>query len=337
MVERGTRSPRTSRPGISRRAPPRAIPTATRCTTPGRATTSCASSRPTAAGRRSWDGAPLIIGDYLLEGGENSWFYAVELNRDYDARGRVTVDPRIALTVPGFDDRLLRDLPDEDVSIESSVAYRDGTAYFANSGGLVQGWDISGVLRGGTRAERVFRFWTGDDTDASIVIDDEGYLYVGSELQRFSDRARRVGQLMKLDPSNPEDPLVWSIPIEEQHNGLGGVWATPAIYGDMLYEATNHGDLLGVHRMTGEVLWRRHLPAPTWSSPVAIDDVLLQGDCNGVLHAYDISRPEARPKEMWRVRLGGCIESTPAVWSDMIYVGTRGGGFYGIGDARSRS
>jgi len=22
-----------------------------------------------------WDGAPLVIGDYLLEGGENSWFY----------------------------------------------------------------------------------------------------------------------------------------------------------------------------------------------------------------------------------------------------------------------
>jgi hypothetical protein len=42
--------------------------------------------------------------------------------------------------------------------------------YFANSGGLVQGWDISDILEGGTHYERVFRFWDGDETDASIVI-----------------------------------------------------------------------------------------------------------------------------------------------------------------------
>ena len=139
-----------------------------------------------------WDGAPLVIGDYLLEGGENSWFYVVRLNRAYDSQGKVTVDPRIVLRVPGYDDRLMKDLPDRDVSIEGSVAYRDGVAYFANSGGLVQGWDISDVLAGGTRAKRVFRYWTGDDTDASVVIDDEGLLYVGSELQRYNSRSARV-------------------------------------------------------------------------------------------------------------------------------------------------
>ncbi|MFN2469049.1 MAG: hypothetical protein ABR521_13085, partial [Gaiellaceae bacterium] len=26
-----------------------------------------------------WDGAPLVVGDHLLEGGENSWFYVVKL------------------------------------------------------------------------------------------------------------------------------------------------------------------------------------------------------------------------------------------------------------------
>ena len=102
------------------------------------------------------------------------------------------------------------------MSIESSVAFRDGVAYFANSGGLVQGWDLSRVLRGGTKAERVFRFWTGEDTDASVVIDEQGFLYVASELERFTDRAAEVGQLMKLDPRRPNDPLVWSLPIREE-------------------------------------------------------------------------------------------------------------------------
>ncbi len=38
------------------------------------------------------------------------------------------------------------------------------------------------------------------------------------------------------------------------------------------------------------------------------------------------------PKELWTLNLGGCIESTPAVWHRMLYVGTRGGQIYGIGD-----
>ena len=34
------------------------------------------------------------------------------------------------------------------------------------------------------------------------------------------------------------------------------------------------------------------------------------------------------------MELNGCIESTPAVWHGMLWLGTRGGKFYGIGDRR---
>ena len=37
-----------------------------------------------------WDGSSLVIGDYLFEGGENSWFYIVKLNRGFGPDGRVT-------------------------------------------------------------------------------------------------------------------------------------------------------------------------------------------------------------------------------------------------------
>jgi outer membrane protein assembly factor BamB len=280
-----------------------------------------------------WDGAPLVVRDHLLVGGENSWFYVIKLNRGYDRDGKVRVRPRVILRVPGWDEELLRALGDTKVSIESSVAFRKGVAYFANSGGLVQGWDISRVLEGGKRARRVFRFWTGDDTDASIVIDREGYLYVASELERLNARSARVGQLLKLDPRKRK-PLVWSLPIREGASArAGGVWATPAIDRGMLYVATNYGDLLGVNRRTGRVLWRIHLAGPTWGSPVVVGGVLLQGDCSGTLHAFDVSRQRARPRELWRVRLGGCIESTPAVLAGTIWIGTRGGGMYAIGDA----
>ena len=293
-------------------------------------------SVPNPVWNNDWDGAPLVIGDYLLEGWENSWFHVIRLHRGYDERGRVSVNPKVVLTVPGFDQALLAALPDSNVSIENWVAFADGVAYFANSGGLVQGWDISQVLEGGRRARRVFRFWTGEDTDASVVIDERGYLYVASELERFTSRGEQVGQLIKLDPRRPRDPLIWSFPVPERgFEGAGGVWATPALYGRMVYVATNYGDLIGLERSTGRERWRIHLAGPTWSSPVPIDDVLLEGDCDGSLHAFDISRPFREPPELWSLSLGSCIESTPSVVDGMIWVGTRGGGFYGIGDPRS--
>jgi len=274
-----------------------------------------------------------VIDDYLLEGGENSWFYVIRLNRDYDRGGKVTVDPEIVATVPGYDDALFAAIPDTNVSIENSVAFFDGVAYFANSGGLVQGWDISRVLDGGRKIRRVFRFWTGEDTDASVVIDEEGMLYVASELERFTARAQEVGQLMRLDPSRPDDPLLWSFAIPERGSeGAGGAWATPAVTAEMVYIATNYGDLIGIERESGRERWRIHLPGPTWSSPVSVDGVLLQGDCGGTLHAYDISNPRREPPELWSLSLGSCIESTPSVLEGMIWVGTRGGGVYGIGD-----
>ncbi len=113
------------------------------------------------------------------------------------------------------------------------------------------------------------------------------------------------------------------------------MWATPAIYGRMVYVATNYGDLIGLERETGRERWRIHLAGPTWSSPVPVDDVLLEGDCGGTLHAFDISKPLREPPELWSLSLGSCIESTPSVLEGMIWVGTRGGAVYGIGDRRA--
>ena len=75
-----------------------------------------------------WDGAGLIIDDYLFEGGENSWFYIVKLNRGYDADGKVTVDPQVVFKTPGWDDELLTDhQPTSQFSIENSVAISGNT------------------------------------------------------------------------------------------------------------------------------------------------------------------------------------------------------------------
>jgi outer membrane protein assembly factor BamB len=278
-----------------------------------------------------WDGAPLVVRGHLLVGGENSWFYVIRLNRSYGADGRVRARPRVVARVPSWDRRLLAARADRAFSIESSVSYHRGVAYFANSAGLVQGWDVRRTLRTGAPPRRVFRFWTGDDTDASVAIDEQGFLYVASELERFEARARAVGQLVKLDPRRPRDPVVWSVALRRVGRaGKAGSWSTPAIDRGTVYVATNAGGVVAVDRRTGAVRWHVPLPGPTWGSPVVVDGVLLEGDCLGVLHAFDVRVERRRPRPLWAIRLGGCIEATPAVWRGRVYVGTRGGALYAI-------
>ena len=279
-----------------------------------------------------WDGSGIVSGDYLFEGGENSQFHVVKLNRGRGADGLVTVDPSIAFHAPGWDDQQIKDLAgnrSKEMSIENSVAVWKDVVYFANSGGLVQGWDVSPLRSGGTPT-RVFRYWTGDDTDASVVIDADGMLYVGVEYERANTRAKQVGQLIKLDPTKP-DPLVWK--FDDQGRVPAGVWSTPAIDRDVVYTTTNGGRLVALDRMTGAVRWAKSLPPPVWQSPVVVDHVLIEGDCIGVLHAYDVADTTKEPTELWSVSLGACIEATPALWKGALYFATRGGRFFKLSDA----
>lgn len=276
-----------------------------------------------------WDSSALVINDHLIVGGENGRFFIVKLDRGYDADGNVTVDPEIVFTTESWDGELLSSIGDLQVSVENSVAIWGNVVYFTNSGGLVQGWDIGGLTEG-EEPTQVFRYWSGDDTDASIVIDDEGMLYLGSEYERGNQRSRDIGQVIKLDPSAPDDPLVWS---REANEGLGsGVWATPALSDELLIVATNGGFVLGLDRETGAERWRLELEGPLWSSPVVVDDALVQADCGGNLNVFDLNG-QAEPELRWSLALGGCLESTPAVWDGQIFIGSRNGTFYAVGES----
>jgi outer membrane protein assembly factor BamB len=272
-----------------------------------------------------WDASPLVIGDYLIEGSESSRFWIIKLNRTTDAAGLVQVDPEIVFTTEAWDQEALASNGDEVASVESSVAMYEDTVYFGTSAGLVWGYDLS-PLRDGRPPERVFRFYTGGDNDASVVVDDEGMLYVASQFDRDLPRAREVGQLTKLDPSNEANPIVWK--LDDQSALKGGIYGTPGVSGDTVYAGTNGGRLLALDRATGAVRWQKNLPPPVWGSPVIVDDVLLIGDCAGGFHAFDVSDPDADPPELWSIDLGGCVEATPAVWDGRIYIGSRNGHLY---------
>jgi outer membrane protein assembly factor BamB len=136
--------------------------------------------------------------------------------------------------------------------------------------------------------------------------------------------------MVKLDPHLPDNPIVWS-----QHDDAvekAGVFSTAGLVGDLVIYTTYSGRAVGLDRATGALRWEKRMTAPLMGSPVVVDGVWLQGDCAGTLHAFDVHDTAVDPPELWQVPLGSCIESTPAVWKGRIYVGTRGGFVYAIGD-----
>lgn len=281
-----------------------------------------------------WDGNGSILGDVLYLGGEDSFFYVIRLNRSSGPTGAPSVSPEVLVSTPVFNDEYQRLTGDRQTSIESSPVVTDDAVYVANSAGRIVGWDRAALLRG--EAEVVFDWWAGDDTDASLVHDD-GVLYVAVEWDRKLPRGREVGQLIALDTARPDDPWLWGVDLHSGGTGDGGVWATPALYGDHLYVTTHRGELIVVDKHTGEVTHREQIGFHEWSSPVVVDSTergpeLLVALCQrGGLRAYTLADPAA-PVQAWELALpsGGCVESTPAVWDGQIFVGSRDGYFYGI-------
>lgn len=284
-----------------------------------------------------WDANPIVLDDVLHAAGEDSWFRMVRLGRAYGADGLVTVDPEVLVEVPAFDDTLFAALGDRNVSIESSPAVTEDRVYWVNSGGRVMGIDRLAALAG--RVRIVLDVWLGDDADASIVVDRDGDLYVALELERDLPRAREVGQLVKLDPERPEDPIVWGLAVparEDLPGDAGGIWATPAIHGEHLYVTTHPGDLIVVDRRDGRIVHRERIGHHEWSSPAVVADPdgalrLVVGTCASPgVTVHDLADP-TRPSELGRIELPGCVESTPIVWKGRIYVGSRDGFLYGLG------
>ncbi len=282
-----------------------------------------------------WDGSPLVMGDLLFEGGENGWFHLVRLNRGTDAEGRATVAPEMAARIPGFTPELFAAVGDRMASIENSPMVSGGAVWFANSAGLVQGYDIATLLAGGTRAEALVLEWrAGDDVDATLVGGPDGAVYVAVEDERGpSPDKTATGHLARLNPARPKDPLDWSVTFPGTYMGDGGVWATPALSRGYLYVPTHAGGLYAVEAATGRITSELPMPAHGWSSPVVVGGELLLGTCEGDLVALSLADP-ARPAEIWRFRPpgAGCWESTPAVWDGVIYLGNRNGYFYAIGE-----
>ncbi|MEZ4814381.1 MAG: PQQ-binding-like beta-propeller repeat protein [Bdellovibrionota bacterium] len=296
---------------------------------------------------RDWDSTANIINDYWIQGGENGWILVFKLNRSYDEKGLVQVKPEKILEMPLFNKELVKKMGDVNSSIESSPAVYKNFLYVANSSGRVVGLDLSRIDAKTRTAPIVYDIWLGDDVDTSVVVDEEGMLYLGQEQERCNKsyvaackRQKEVGDIVKLDPSKVgDDSIVWRFSTKEKlgvsYNSDGGIFATLSMYKGFVYTTTHSGHLVALDKKTGEMTFSDNkIGYHAWGSSVVSEGrLLVPTTVPGGFRIYDLVEDPAHPKliDVYKLPTEGAIESTPLVFGGRIVVGSRDGYIYSFG------
>ena len=191
----------------------------------------------------------------------------------------------------------------------------------------------------------VWVFNAGDDTDASLVLDWEEEnerlaIYTGTQVDLQG--AGGSAFIRKLDAATGEELWMYSIRCGFDAGANGGVTATPVVgkhdISDLVIFSVARvigrgggGLIIAFDKETGDIVWEFIMPSFGWSSPVAVytedgKSYIIVSDSNGRMFMLR----GTTGLEHHRINLGGNVEASPAVFGNMLVVGTRGQRIFGI-------
>lgn len=271
--------------------------------------------------------------DTLFEAAENGLIYRIKLNTNFNREeGTIAISPQ--LTKYRY-----RDSSQDELGIENSPAFYKNFMYFCDNGGLFQCLDINTM-------KPVWTYNVGDDTDATTVIEEtnEGvFLYTANQVDKRSQESKSDENcnIRKFNALTGE--LIWQKNYKCKYNFYinGGALATPLIGKDDINDliifsicftgTTSDGTMVALDKKTGEEVWVRKLDAYSWSSPVAIKSsegktYAIFCDFAGQMHLFD----PRTGKDLYTLSGLKNVESSPAVYDDMIVVGTYAQKIFGI-------
>ena len=281
----------------------------------------------------AFDGAPLIHKeeDAMIIGGENGLIYFIKLNTSYKPEdGKISIEPVISKYRYKQENNPYQ-------GMENSVAVYKNIAYYSDNGGGIHALDII----------KKEPFWSNDpfdDTDATIVIDEENenpYIYTGSQIDKQGSKGvARIQKLNGLDGRVMWEKKIPGFSLLGDSPVNGGVLGTPiigegplkgqVIYNISRFKTFNGGLLISLDKETGEEVWRWEMPNYSWSSTVAVygdngKAYFVQGDSVGNIYLLN-----GRGKVLNSINLGANIEASPIVVDNQIVVATRGGNIYKV-------
>ncbi|MBN2781083.1 MAG: PQQ-binding-like beta-propeller repeat protein [Candidatus Marinimicrobia bacterium] len=294
------------------------------------------------------DGTPLIYRDTVYLGLENGYFVVFDPDPERTVPYKQYFRPKTLEKHPLFNDGD-KILHGQNLVTESSPARLGNRLYITAGSGHVYGYDL-------TTRKIEWDFFVGADMDGSPVVTFDSCILVPVEKEYISGQ----GGVFKLDPSKPADSscVVWYFPTGDDATAgsawKGGVVASPAV--NDLTRPENLPHIAGFSAIDGYLylvehdstdtarVWgpnREHrypkprLIASRWvgkgiSTPLLIGNRIVSASYSGV-SLFEFS-PEGKVLRLQRRYIGG-VESTPFVHNKRIYVGSRDGYLYCLGEA----
>ncbi len=276
----------------------------------------------------AFDSSALFVrgagSDALVIAGENGLLYTVELN------GRMALGEESVLTVSPetvYMNSLAYDERENRTAIEGAPAMYGSLVYVGDAWGILRCVDTDTM-------RTVWTYDNGDNTDAAMALDltEEGLaLYTGNTTYARLSKTKQVG-IHRLDALTGEE--IWTFEIDCVKNTSvdeAGCKASPVIgqrgLKDYVYFTVNQvrgGEavLMCLNKSDGKCVWQKKL-AESVSSPTAVysefgDGWILQCDSKGNIYLLDGLTGE----EKAHTAVEGTIEASPAVYRDLMVVGT---------------
>lgn len=291
---------------------------------------------------RNWvafDSSPLIDAetDTLIWPGECGILYTLKLNTAYDkTAGTLTMDPEEIVKTRYFTDR--SSYSTYWIGYEASAVIVDRYLYISENGGMFFCIDLNTM-------ELVWAQDTRDDSNSTPVFEwngTDGAIYTAPSLHWTSHDSKGYISIYKLDAKTGE--IIWEQRFDcHTVDGVsGGVQSTPLLgkpgtelEGLILYtiaRTPNRGDgmLVAFDTNTGDIVWEKYMDYYTWSSPIAVYNEdgtthIIVCDSIGCMMLLD-----ADGNICDTLDFDYNIEASPAVYEDILVVGTRGQRIFGI-------
>ncbi len=276
----------------------------------------------------AFDGTALFdrSSDNMIIGGENGLLYTIKMNTDFDfanAEGmKLSVKPDVLYQ------RSKGKQDNPSLSLESSVAMYGKYIFAADKQGFVRCVDS-------TTMQTVWLFDAGDNTDAAMALDfnSDGSLslYTGTTVL---NRTRKKGEavIRSLNAATGEEN--WKLIVEAKYDKgeRAGCKASPVIgqksIQNYVYFTVNKvkeggSRIYCINKNDGSVVWQLPIKEETVSSPVAVyaptgEAYIIQADSSGLLTMVDALTGQVQST----LQLSGKIDASPAVYDDILIIGT---------------
>ncbi len=264
----------------------------------------------------AYDSSALRVGQFIFRPGENGTIYKWNV-----APGKVQLHSTMSYTTPTGS-----------LGFEASMSAYANYGYTADNRGNLVCINLNTM-------KPVWRYYFGDDTDASPVIIAENnhpYIYTGCEIDK---QGEGFAKFSKVDGLNGE--AVWETKFEgrlaEVNNKHfdGGFYATALpgsgncsdlIFTNLVRNLKNqNGEFIALERATGKVRYSVPLKRYAWSSPVGFLNeqnqlFIFTADCAG--NVYLINGIDG--KILFTAPVGNNFESSPVVVGNELVIGSRG-------------